>query len=201
MFINSAFAANTETATEDASHGGGETHSETGHHGGGDYPGAFPPFDPATFSSQLLWLAITFGLFYFLMSRIAIPRIASILEVRHDRISQDLDEANRLKEEADAAHAAYEHELAEAKAKAHDIAREAADAAQEEANEKRTAVEAELNDKLAEAEKKIASIKEKAMAEVGTIAGDITGDIVQAMSGAKVTKAEITKAVKAVTGG
>ena len=51
----------------------------------------FPPFDQSLYPSQLLWLLITFGLFYFLMSRMVLPRIASILEVRRDRISQDLD--------------------------------------------------------------------------------------------------------------
>jgi len=62
--------------------------------------GAFPPFDPATFASQILWLVITFGVFYMIMSRVIIPRLAGILEVRHDRISRDLDETERLKNEA-----------------------------------------------------------------------------------------------------
>ncbi len=65
--------------------------------------GVFPPFDSTHFASQLLWLAITFGLFYLLMSKVIIPRIGGILETRHDRIAQDLDEASRLKGEADAA--------------------------------------------------------------------------------------------------
>ena len=64
---------------------------QEGHHGG------FPPFESHTFGSQLLWLAITFGALYFLMSRIALPRVASILETRSDRIASDLGEAQRLK--------------------------------------------------------------------------------------------------------
>ena len=55
--------------------------------------GAFPPFDPSTFPSQILWLAITFGLFYLFLKRVVLPRIGGILEVRRDRIAQDLDQA------------------------------------------------------------------------------------------------------------
>ena len=102
-------------------------------HGGS---GTFPPFDSTTFSSQLLWLAITFGLFYFLMSKIALPRISSILETRSGRITQDLDEANRLKTESDEAIAAYEQELADAKSRAHGIAQEARDATRAELDAK-----------------------------------------------------------------
>ncbi|MEM9278084.1 MAG: F0F1 ATP synthase subunit B [Pseudomonadota bacterium] len=159
--------------------------------------GAFPPFDPTYFGSQLLWLLITFGAFYMIMSRVVVPRLAAILEVRRDRISRDLDETQRLKAEADAAHAAYEHELAEAKRNAHEIAVEATDKAKKEAAQAREKVEAELAEKMAEAEAHIAGIKEKALGEVGTIASDTTSEIVKLLIGGKLTKAEITKAVTA----
>jgi F-type H+-transporting ATPase subunit b len=94
-------------------------HTETGaEHGGG---GLFPPFDTSNYPSQLLWLAITFGLFYLFLKNVVLPRVGGILEVRRDRIAGDLDQAARMKSEADAAVAAYEQELAEAKARANAI--------------------------------------------------------------------------------
>ena len=78
----------------------------------------FPPFDASTFASQLLWLAITFVALYLLMSRIALPRIGSILETRHQRVEGDLAEAQRLKDQSDAAIAAHEKALAEARGRA-----------------------------------------------------------------------------------
>ena len=157
----------------------------------------FPPFDPSTIPSQVLWLVVTFAILYFLMSKIALPRISSILETRSGRIAQDLDEANRLKDESDAAIAAYEQELAEAKARAHGIAQEARDAAKADLDAKRAAVEADLAEKVAEAETRIASIKSKAMGEVGKIAEDTTASLVAELFGGKVTKAEIASAVSA----
>ncbi len=155
----------------------------------------FPPFDPSTIPSQVLWLAITFGVLYFLMSKIALPRISSILEVRSDRIAQDLDEANRLKTESDEAIAAYEQELADAKSRAHGIAQEARDAAKAELDAKRESVEADLTNKVSEAEKRINGIKTKAMGEVGAIAEDMTAELVTLLTGGKATKAEIASAV------
>ncbi len=159
----------------------------------------FPPFDPTYFASQILWLVITFGLLYMILSRVIIPRLAGILEVRKDRISRDLDETQRLNAEADAAQAAYEQELAEARNNAHRIGQEATDKAKQEAAGAREKVEAELAEKLAEADARIAAIKDKALGEVGAIASDTAESIVKELIGGKTTKAEITKAVKAAS--
>ena len=193
MFISNAWAEEQSGAHSSTD---GATHTETGAVHDAGHGGVFPPFDPASFASQLLWLAITFGVFYLLMARIAIPRISSILEVRRDRISQDLDEANRMREEADAAHAAYEHELAEARARAHAIAQEASDKAKAEADAERKKVEEELATRLEGAEARIAQIRVSAMSEVGGIAADTAGAIVAELIGGSATKAEVTKAVE-----
>ncbi|MFD0916002.1 F0F1 ATP synthase subunit B [Pseudahrensia aquimaris] len=158
----------------------------------------FPPLQTETYPSQLLWLALTFGLFYYLMAKVALPRISSILEVRSDRIAQDLDEANRLKEESNAAHAAYEQELAEAKSKAHAIAQDARDSAKSEVETTRAGVEAEMAARVAEAEKRISATKAKAMGEVGKIAEDTTAALLSEIMGGKTTKAEIASAVSGV---
>ena len=163
----------------------------------GQASGAFPPFDPTYFGSQLLWLTITFGAFYFVMARVIIPRLSGILEDRHDRISRDLDEAQRLSAEADAAEAAYEHELAQAKNNAHAIALEATDKAKAEAASTREKVEAQLAEQMAEAEARISAIKEKALGEVDAIASETAESIVTELIGGKLTKAELTKAISA----
>ncbi|MDS1138459.1 F0F1 ATP synthase subunit B [Nitratireductor indicus] len=191
MFVASAFAASAQDAAE-------ATHTETGVASEGAHEAGFPPFDSSTFPSQLLWLAITFGLFYLFLKRVVLPRIGGILEVRRDRIAQDLDQAARMKEEADQAVAAYEQELAEARKKANVIGQEARDAAKVEADAERRSVEKELEAKLGEAEKRIASIKDAAMRDVGTIAEDTAASIVQELVGGRLDKASAAAAVKAV---
>ena len=179
----------------------GEVNTETGvAHGEAPGSGVFPPFDQTTFASQLLWLAITFGLFYLLMSKVVIPRIGGILETRHDRIAQDLDEASRLKAEADAAIASYEQDLASARSKGNAIASAAREEAKAKADAERAKIEASLQDKIAGAETRIAEIKAKALAEVGSIAEETTAALVEQLLGAKATKAEIASAVKTAAG-
>ncbi|MFP1631799.1 F0F1 ATP synthase subunit B [Zhengella sp. ZM62] len=196
MFVTTAFAAPAGDAQNAAA---GETHTETGVPNADGHSGMFPPFDSSTFPSQILWLAITFGLFYLFLKNAVVPRIAGILEVRHDRIAQDLDQAARMKQEADEAIAAYEQELADARAKANQIGQEARDAAKAEADAERKETEAALEKKLADAESRIASIKSDAMKEVGTIAEDTAMALVEQLVG-KATKSEIAQAVKAVNG-
>jgi F-type H+-transporting ATPase subunit b len=156
----------------------------------------FPPFDPTFFASQLLWLVITFVALYLLMSRLVLPRIGGILEDRRDRIARDLDQADRLKQQADDAIASYERALAEARAGAFTIAAEAREAAKQEANARQAKVEAALDDRLGDAEKRIADVKSKALADVGEIAGEAAEAVVQRLLGKKPTANELKDALK-----
>jgi F-type H+-transporting ATPase subunit b len=155
----------------------------------------FPPFDATTFASQILWFAITFALLYYLMAKVALPRIGGILEGRRDRIAADLDQAERLKGESEDASAAYEKALAEARARASSIADVARETAKSKADAQRTEVEASLAGKLADAETRIAEIKNEALAEVGTIAGEAADAVVNTLIDAKLSANEVRDAV------
>jgi len=169
----------------------GEAALEHAEHGAG----VFPPFDPTWFPSQLLWLAITFVAFYYLMANVALPRIAGILESRRDRIASDLDTAQRLKQESDEAVAGYEAALADARANAFGIAEEARETARSEVEARRAEIEAELADKLAAAESRISEIKGEALRQVGAIASEAAGDIVTKLAGLTSEPSEIEAAV------
>jgi F-type H+-transporting ATPase subunit b len=182
-----------EAAPADAGHAAGtEVPAEGGHGEAG-----FPPFDSSTFPSQILWLAITFGLFYLFLKKVIMPRLAGILDVRESRIAKDIEEANRMKGDADAAVAAYEQELAEARANANTIGQQARDGAKAEAETARKSIEANLEAKLAEAEERVAKIKATAMQDVGSIAEDTAAAIVSALGG-KAAKTDVATAVKSV---
>lgn len=159
--------------------------------------GVFPPFDQSTYASQLFWLAVTFGLFYIFMSKVLVPRVGGILENRRDRIAHDIDEANRLSAESDQAIAIYEQELADAKANAQNIAQIAQNKAKDAADKKRQKAEEKFSERILEAEKKIADIKTAALGEVGTIASETAEAVVAQLTGGKLTKAQLTAAVKA----
>ena len=157
------------------------TEAHTEHPGGGKPP--FPPFNKETFASQLIWFAIFFIALYVIIARLAIPRIGGIVEARRGKIEGDLAEANRLKEQSDAALKAYEKSLADARGRAQTLANETRDKLNAEAEIARKALEGQLNVKLADAEKTIASTKSAAMANVRGIAVDTAAAIVQRLIG------------------
>ena len=145
--------------------------------------GPFPPFQRETFASQLVWLTLTFVLLYVLMAKVALPRIGSIIEMRRARIADDLAEADRLKGQSDAALAAYEKALAEARTQAQSLTSEAREKHAAEAGQIRKTLENQLNTKLAEAEKSIAATKSAAMTNVRGIAVDAAAAIIQKLIG------------------
>ena len=145
--------------------------------------GAFPPFESEAYASQLLWFAIAFGLLYFLMSRVALPKVGKLLDARSARLAADLEEAQRLKAESEAASQAHEKALAEARARSQAIAQETRNALSAQSNERRKALEADLGGKLAEAEATIRAGTAAAMANVRGIAADTASVIVERLTG------------------
>jgi F-type H+-transporting ATPase subunit b len=158
----------------------------------------FPPLDPTTFSSQLIWFAIAFGALYLIMSRVALPRIGSVIEARQDRIRRDLDEAERLKGETEKALRAYEQAVAEARGNAGQIAQATREQLKSEVDAERQRVDKEIADRVAKAEARIKSATAAAMGNVSSIASETAESIVDALVGLKVGRDEIAEAVRSV---
>jgi F-type H+-transporting ATPase subunit b len=160
---------------------------------------AFPPFEGQHFPSQLLWLTLTFILLYVLMSRVALPRIGAILAERRRRIAEDLAAAQRFKEQSEAANAAYQKSLADARARAQAIANKTRQrqAAEAEATNKR--LEAQLHEKLAAAEQSIAATRTAAMGNVGSIAAETAAAIVERLIGTAPAERDVAAAVGEVS--
>jgi len=177
-----------------------DTQEGTLAHGGeGEHSSAFPPFDSSSFGSQLLWLAVAFGLLYVLMSRVALPRIGEILEVRRDRIEGDLAEAERMRQKTDQALADYEKALADAKSKSQGIAEATRSKVKTELDAKRTKVEADLSKKMSEAEARIQVTKTEAMGNVSEIAAETAQALVTQLLGkvpVKAARDAVAKVVK-----
>ena len=179
-------------ATSSDSHSAG-----TQAHGGAPHSDVFPPFDTNHFSSQLLWLALTFGALYLLMSRVALPRIAAILEDRQATITSDLDYSVSMPKEAEDAGVACDQMLANARARAQALAEETHIRLAHEAVEHRKSLEQDLSERLHAAEKRIGEAKARAMHNVEEIAAEAATAIVQQLSGKTPDAASIESAIAA----
>ena len=158
----------------------------------------FPPFDTSTFPSQLVWLAIAFGLMYWYMSKRALPQLGAVIEARRARIASDLDDATAMQQRADAAAAAHAKTLADARVKAQGLAQAARDRLAAESGVRRKALEDELAVKLAAAEQQIATMRVEAMTNVAGIAREAAGAIVERLGGRPADPATVAAAVDSV---
>jgi F-type H+-transporting ATPase subunit b len=149
----------------------------------GGHKAPFPPFQKDTFASQLVSLLVAFAALYLIVSRIALPRVGSLLDERQNAIEGDLADAQKLKDESDSALKAYESELAAARARAQAISAETREKLNAAAEAQRKTLEDQLSVKLADAEKTIAATREAAMGNVRGIAAEAAAAIVQRLTG------------------
>jgi F-type H+-transporting ATPase subunit b len=162
---------------------------------------AFPPLDPNTYEPQLVWLAITFGALCLLMRWVFLPRINAICDARSGQIKGDLALADKLKVDTEAALATYEQALANARTKAHDVAKGMRDKVATETGKERVKVEAEITRMLTEAESRITAAKAKALANVDEVAGDVVGAVVSQLIDKEVTTDEVNRVLTQRGGG
>ncbi|SMX23289.1 F0F1 ATP synthase subunit B' [Boseongicola aestuarii] len=161
----------------------------------GAAPG-MPQLDFTTFPNQIFWLVITLVVIYMVLSRVALPRIASVLAERQGTITNDIAAAEELKQKAAEAEAAYDKALADARAEAGRIGAETKAEVQAEIDAAIRKADAEIAARTAESEVKIAEIRDGATAAVREVAKDAAEAVVAAM-GVDVDKAAIAAAVDA----
>jgi len=142
-------------------------------------------------------LAITFVALYLIVSRIALPRVGSVIDARQNAIEGDLAAAQKLKDESEAALKAYERDLAAARTRAQAIGAETREKLNAASEAERKSLEEKLAQKLADAEKTIAATRTNAMSNVRGIAADAAIAIVQRLAGVAPDKRTVNKAVDA----
>ncbi len=155
-----------------------------------------PQLDITTFSNQIFWLLIALVVIFFVLSRVALPRIAAILAERQGTITNDIAAAEDLKVKAQEAEAAYEKALADARGEAQRIAGETKAAIQADLDVAIARADAEIAAKAAESEKAITEIRAGAQEAIREVAKDTAKEIVAAMGG-KADARSVTAAVTA----
>jgi F-type H+-transporting ATPase subunit b len=155
-----------------------------------------PQLDFSTWPNQIFWLLVTLVVIYFVLSKIALPRIGAVLADRKSTITNDLAAAEELKQKAVAAEKAYNDALASARTEAAKIVAQAKAEIQKDLDAATAKADVEIAAKAAESEKTIAAIRDGAAAAVSEVARDVAGDLVAALGG-KADASTVTAAVTA----
>ncbi|HZH27792.1 MAG TPA: hypothetical protein VEY95_11490 [Azospirillaceae bacterium] len=165
--------------------------------GGG---GGLPQLNPATFPPQLVWLAIIFATLYWLMARKALPRVGEVLQERQDRITDDLEKAQALRDESNAVMQAYERAVAEARTNAQRVVNEAAAEVAKLTADRQAALQADLATRTRAAEERILAAKNQALANIRNVAAEVASDIARRVAGVEADPAQAETAVANVIG-
>jgi len=165
-------------------------------HGGEEAATGLPQLDFSTFPNQIFWLIVTLVVIYLILSRVALPRIASVLAERQGTITNDIAAAEELKLKAEEAEKAYEKALADARAESQRIAAEARAEIQADLDKAMAKADAEIAARASESEERIAEIRDGAVAAVKDVAKDTAKEIVTALGG-KADARSVTAAVTA----
>lgn len=156
-----------------------------------------PQFDPSTFASQIFWLVLVFGVFFWLMWKKAIPKMEAVLDARAERIQGDLDRAAKLQQDAVDAAETYEAAISKARDEARDILRDAQAKTQAALDARQDALAGELAKQAAEAEGRISAARDEAMSSVREIAVDAASAVASRLVGADVGQDKAASAVDA----
>lgn len=157
--------------------------------------GGLPQFDLAQWPGQMVWVLIVFGLLYLLFAKVFVPGIGGAIGAREERIAGDIGEARRMKEEAEGQARAAAGEMEEARAQAQKVAADAKALAKSIAAKRRAEEAGRLARGVETAEARIATAKSEAMGHVRAIAAQTAGAMVERLSGAAATNAEVEQAL------
>ncbi|MFY0690394.1 MAG: F0F1 ATP synthase subunit B' [Paracoccaceae bacterium] len=156
-----------------------------------------PQLDFSTFPNQIFWLVVTLVVIYFVLSRIALPRISAVLAERQGTITNDIAAAEDLKQKAVEAEEAYNKALIDARAEANEIVESARAEIRADLDKAIAVADAEIAAKSAESEKVIAEIRASAADSAAEVARDIAKEIVAAVAPGKIDARSVTAAVNA----
>lgn len=157
-----------------------------------------PQLEVSTFVSQIFWLIVCFSFLYYLLSRKALPRVAEVLEARADRIRADLDEAQRLKKDAEDALGRYEQVVAQSQSEAQAEIAETQAKLQAEAADAQAKLDEKLAKQIADAEERIAKARADALKDLDDAALTTAQAAAERLTGLKVTKTDAKAALDAV---
>lgn len=153
-----------------------------------------PQLDTSTFGNQIFWLVIAILVLYWIISRIALPRIAAVISDRQGAITGDLMAAEEFKQKAKEAEAAYDKALADARSEANKIVAANKAEIQKELDKAIAKADAEIAARTAESEKRIGEIRTSAVEDARSVARDVTEELVRTFGG-RADQALVSEAV------
>ena len=158
--------------------------------------GGMPQLNPEFWVSQIFWLLITFGILYIVLSKFILPKISSNLEARKSQILENIEIAEKQREQSEIKIKEFEKIILDSKNKAKNYFNDARKKVLEDINKKREVLENEINEEIKVAEKDIANLKNNAPEKINKIAIETSADLIKQLIGMEVNNSSISAIVE-----
>mgnify|MGYP001435057030 FL=1 len=158
--------------------------------------GGMPQLNPEFWISQIFWLVLTFGFLYVILSKIILPKISKSLETRKSQILENIETADKQKEESENKIKEYDKIILESKIKAKNYFNDARKKVLEDINKKRAALEKDIDAEIGAAEEEISNLKKNSDEKISKIAVDTSSELIKELIGEEVNSSSISAIVE-----
>ena len=157
--------------------------------------GGMPQLNPEFWISQIFWLTITFGILYLALSKLILPKISANLELRKSQISDNIEAADKQREESELKLKEYEEVIIKSKNEAKNIFNQAREKSLKDINAKKSILEKQIDEEVKRAEEEINKLRLEAPTKINKIAIEISSELTQKLIGAEINNSSISAIV------
>ena len=158
-----------------------------------------PQLNPKFWFSQIFWLILTFGILFIVLSKLILPKISKNLEVRKFQILENIETAEKQREESENKIKEYEKIIHDSKNEAKNYFNKAREKVLKDIDNKREVLENNINEEIVKVEKEISELKNKSAETINKIAIEISSDIVKQLIGVQVNNSSISATVENIS--
>ena len=161
--------------------------------------GGMPQLNPEFWFSQIFWLIITFGILFITLSKLILPKISETLEVRKSQISENIEAAEKEREESENKIKEYEKIILDSKAEAKNYFNKAREKILKDIDKKKEILESEINEEINKAEIEISEFVSNSPEKINKIAAETSSDLIKQLIGVEVNNSSIAAIVEEIS--
>ena len=158
--------------------------------------GGMPQLNPEFWVSQIFWLTLTFGVLYVVLSKLILPKISANLELRKSQIQENIEAAEKQRENSESKLKEYDQIVLKSKLEAKDILKSAREKVLKDINSKKEILDKQIDEEINNAEKEIEMLRKSASGKINKIAIETSSDLIKKLIGAEVNSSSISAIVE-----
>ena len=157
--------------------------------------GGMPQLNPEFWVSQIFWLTLTFGVLYIVLSKLILPKISANLELRKSQIQENIEAAEKQREDSESKLKEYDEIILKSKIEAKNLFKDTRDKAIKDINSKREILEKQIDEEIKKAEKEISELKKTGPEKINKIAIETSSEVLKSLIGTDVNNSSISAIV------